>query len=98
MATSGGGCGFIGSTRKLQKCYEQSVDKNEANLLMWLRCHNHWKNLARVPLEVLPFLDAKVYPVVQALGKANLVQPESMVSYVETTKKDKWSIHHTAFE
>ena len=42
-----------------------------------------------VPLQALPFLDTKVYPVLQAVDVVNMVQPVSAVSYVETTKKGK---------
>ena len=49
---------------------------------------NGWENLATVSLQALPFLlDAEVHHVLQAVAKANVAEPEGLVSYVETTKK-----------
>ena len=35
---------------------ELGMDETEANLPVGLRCYNHWKNLATIPLQALPLI------------------------------------------
>ena len=71
------------------------MDETQENLPLGLRCSNHCMNLATLPLQVPPFLlDAKVYPVLQMVGAANMAQHEGVVSYLETTEKSKWNVHY----
>ena len=64
------GVWFFKSDQKMTKyyMYEHSVNQTNVNLPVGLGHCNHWKKLATVPLQTLPFLsDTKVYPVLQAL-------------------------------
>ena len=56
---------FCTFDQKTTKYYECSVDETKANLPLTLRRCNHWKNLATLPLQELPFLllDAEVHIV-----------------------------------
>ena len=75
------GCGLYIRPLNDYKYCEGSFNQTKANLPVGLRCCNCWKNFTTVPLQALPFLsDAKVYPVVQAVGT------------VETTQKSKLSV------
>ena len=75
---------------------ELGVDQTKVNLQVGLRCCNHWKNLAAIPLQAFPLilLDAEVYYILQAV----VAQPEGVVLYAETVEKSKWNVHHFTFK
>ena len=64
------------------QCYKRSMTHSEANLPVGLRRCNHWKNLATVALQVLPFLwDAKVCP-----KDLNYLRLQSVRAYVKKSE------------
>ena len=56
------------------------------------------ENLVIVSLQMLLFLDAEMYPVLQAVSAANVGQPEGLVLHVETTEKAHMNVHHYVFK
>ena len=91
--------GFCKFDQQMTKHYEWRMHETQVNLPLALRHCNHWKNLFTVPLQALPFLlDAEVYPVLQAVDMANVVQPEGVALYIETTEKRKRSVHHFVYK
>ena len=62
----------MGSTRKWQSTANGMWFEAKVYLMVGLRPYNCWKNLATVPLQAIRFLEAEVYPVLQAMGAANM--------------------------